>query len=196
MSAERFTLDTNILVYSVDRTAGVRHRRAMTIGTPGGGRGMLAHSAGRLRILCCREPEARDGSGGRCPDRWILARRIPQRCRIRGCGTRRPRKRHGRPSFLLGCSACCDRRRGGLYSHSHRGPRGWQYDAWCADTESVHRYKSRAARLTSFGRGVTPGSKWFATLPATSAAPGTPPAVRSPYSHCSCCTQCPAPSSR
>jgi predicted nucleic acid-binding protein len=31
MSAERFTLDTNILVYSVDRTAGVRHRRAVTI---------------------------------------------------------------------------------------------------------------------------------------------------------------------
>jgi predicted nucleic acid-binding protein len=31
MSDERFTLDTNILVYSVDRTAGVRHRRAMTI---------------------------------------------------------------------------------------------------------------------------------------------------------------------
>jgi predicted nucleic acid-binding protein len=31
MSDERFTLDTNILVYSVDRTAGVRHRRAVTI---------------------------------------------------------------------------------------------------------------------------------------------------------------------
>lgn len=31
MSAERFTLDTNILVYSVDRTAGVRHQRAVTI---------------------------------------------------------------------------------------------------------------------------------------------------------------------
>jgi len=31
MSDERFTLDTNILVYSVDRTAGMRHQRAMII---------------------------------------------------------------------------------------------------------------------------------------------------------------------
>jgi predicted nucleic acid-binding protein len=31
MSDRRFTLDTNILVYSVDRSAGVRHQKSMTI---------------------------------------------------------------------------------------------------------------------------------------------------------------------
>ncbi|SNB76636.1 Predicted nucleic acid-binding protein, contains PIN domain [Arboricoccus pini] len=31
MSAERFTLDTNILVYSIDRTAGLRHEQAVCI---------------------------------------------------------------------------------------------------------------------------------------------------------------------
>jgi len=31
MSAERFTLDTNVLVYSIDRDAGARHERAASL---------------------------------------------------------------------------------------------------------------------------------------------------------------------
>jgi predicted nucleic acid-binding protein len=41
MSDERFTLDTNILVYSVDRAAGPRHARARDI-------------VGRARLTACR----------------------------------------------------------------------------------------------------------------------------------------------
>ena len=31
MSAERFTLDTNLLVYAIDRDAGERHQQAVAI---------------------------------------------------------------------------------------------------------------------------------------------------------------------
>jgi len=122
MSAEdaRFTFDTNLLVYSIDNTAGARHRRAREC-RPRRRMRMLADPADARRVLCRGNPKGDHaaGRGGHTSSR--LARVVLDSDDLTGRGPSRSRRGRSGTCLILGRATGRHRRGSRLYRCINRG---------------------------------------------------------------------------
>lgn len=114
----RFTLDTDLLVYSVDSTAGARHDLAVEIVDRATECDcyLTLQALSEFYAAVTRNGIVRPAEAAAQAER--LARRIPLHYGICHGRNDRPEQRRGGARLLLGCAPGGDRRRGGVRGHA------------------------------------------------------------------------------
>ncbi len=180
MSDDAFTLDTNILVYSVDRNAGPRHELAKWIVRRAGFTSchLTLQAVSEFYAVVTRKRMMPPPAAAQVARDLIeLFRTVAVSASAVEFG---PDDRGQRTRLVLGRAPGGDRRRSRVLDHPDRRPRGWNPPAWHDGAQSVRRHRADAGGVGVAGPGLTPRLTCAAVQPASlHATPAVkPPACR------------------